>query len=761
MHLNIHALRAVCVLLLTLGRPGWAVGQGSAASAPGAPPPAALRSSITGRVVNAETGEPVAAAAVRLLELGRSELSHQDGSFHFDDLAAGRYTLAVQRLGFAPAQREVVVGAEGVARLEISLEPSAITVPGVVVTGTSRTRSAIEAYRPTTVLDEAELRRQLGSSLAATLANQPGISQRYNGPAASQPVIRGLGGDRVLVLEDGSRTGDLASSSADHAVSIEPLTAERIEVLRGPAGLMYGSNALGGVINVVREEVPRTLPEGVSGTFSAQGSTVNEGLTAGGAVSTALGALALRAELSGRTAADTETPLGPLPSSGLDGYNAAAGGSWVGRWGFAGLALRDYSLSYGVPGTFQGELIPGAHEGGVTIDMHRTALRGEAALLTGVGPFRSVEWDAQLTRYQHDEIEGSGAVGTSFGQNTATTELRAHHRHEPAGIRIEGTVGLWGLAQDLRVAGNSGSAPANQYSLAAYAFEELALSAFRLQVGGRFDWTRVDPADDRAFLLGELRTRDFGAFSGSAAALYEPRTGVVLGTSLSRAFRTPSIPELFSNGPHLADYSFNIGNPELEAEHGTGLDLFARVNRSGISAEVALYRNWIDNYIYYAPTGRLDPRLQRFPVYQAQGDDAVLQGVEGRVEWEVIDRVVVDANGSYVRATRAEADEPLPAIPPLHGSLGLRYDVPRYFLSVGVEGAAEQDRVSQFEPATAGYSLWRAGAGLRWNAWGDLHTLTLQVTNLGDEVWYDHLSRIRTVAPQPGRNVELLYRVSF
>lgn len=717
--------------------------------------------SIHGLVLGADAREPLGAASVRLLELGRGELTHEDGSFHFLSLPAGRYTVAVQRLGFSPEQRTVQVEPDQRVELEILLQPSAVAIPGLVVTGTGSERSATQAYRPTTVLDDAELRRQLSSSVAATLANEPGISQRYNGPAASQPVIRGLSGDRVLMLEDGNRTGDISATSADHAVTIEPLTAERIEVLRGPAGLMYGSNALGGVINVVREEVPRTLPERITGTISAQAESVNQGLTAGGTAATAIGSFAVRGELSGRRAGDTRTPRGDLPSTQMEGYNAGAGASWIGSGAFAGAAVRDYSLNYGVPGSFNGVVIPGGHEGGVTIDLRRTAVRAEAGLGSGFGPFNSLEWDGQYTRFSQDEIESSGSVGTSFGQLTATTDLKGHHRHEIPNILLEGTIGLWALWQDHQVTGAAGSAPATQTSFAGYAFEEMSLEPFRLQVGGRYDFTRVAPDEERAFLLGDLETRDFSAFSGSLAALWEPRSGVVLGSSVSRAFRTPSITELFSNGPHLADYSFNIGNPELEAEFGTGVDLFARLNRSRVSGEMAVYRNWISNYIYYAPTGRLDPRLQRFPVYQAAGDDAVLQGVEGKVEWEAFDRLVVDVGASYVRGTREESDEPLPAIPPLHGSLELRYDEPRFFVNAGLRATAEQDRVGQFEQPTEGHMLLEVGGGLRWTAWGDLHTLTLQVSNLGDAVWFDHLSRIRAVAPQPGRNVELLYRVSF
>lgn len=769
-----RTLGAVCALaIIAAWGDGGALAQSPVPSAP--PVPSAGRGAdlqgtgrVVGRVTDAATGQPVSGVQVRIRELGRSELSHGDGSFHFERLPAGTFTLTAQRIGYGSEQRTVRVVSNDSATLALALSPSAIAAEAIVVTGTGRERGAAEAYRPTSVLGGAELRRELGSSVAATLHNEPGISQRYNGPAASQPVIRGLGGDRVLVLEDGGRTGDIAGSSGDHAVTVDPITAERIEVVRGPAALLYGSNALGGVVNVVREEVPRTLPERLSGTASAQGETVNEGLAGGFyAVAPVGDHFAVRAEASARTAGDTRTPLGMLPSTALDGYNAAAGASWIHERGFAGISVRDLAMEYGVPGEFNGELIPGAHAGGATIDLHRTTVRLDAERLIGLGPLRAVKLDGSYTRYQHSELEPGGEVGNRFGQLTGTGSLLVRHQHEAGGLLSEGAFGLWAFGKDFSAAGTStGTSPARQYSLAGFVFEELGWGPFSVQAGARYDWSRVDPKEPGRTRIGLVRTRDFGSFSGSLAALARVGGAWSVGASVARAFRTPSIEELFSSGPHLADFSYNVGNPDLGSEHGLGTDVFVRAAFPRLTAELTAFHNRIDGYIYYAPTGELDPRFGRFPVYQARGDDATLLGAEGKFQWEALPRVVLDGNASYVRGTLREDDSPLPAMPPLHAGLTVRFDTPRYFAGLGWEGAAEQDRLARLdgtalETPTAGYSLWNANGGLRWTGWGRLHTLTLQVRNLTDETWRDHLSRIKDVAPQPGRNVQLLYRVNF
>jgi iron complex outermembrane receptor protein len=238
----------VLLVLLLLALPAGLTAQGALAEG-----------GIVGFVRDASTGAPVRGALVRVRDLGRSDLTHQDGSFHLETLRAGAHVLVVQMLGYASIERVVTVIPGEEVREDFALEVSALAISGIVVTGVSAERGIEETYRPTIVLGGAELDRQLSGSLAATLRRQQGIAVRSFGPAPAQPIIRGMGGDRVLVLEDGNRTGDLSSSGSDHAVGVDPIGAERIEVVRGPAGLLYGSNALGGVINVIREEIPRPM----------------------------------------------------------------------------------------------------------------------------------------------------------------------------------------------------------------------------------------------------------------------------------------------------------------------------------------------------------------------------------------------------------------------------------------------------------------------------------------------------------------------
>lgn len=743
---------------------------------------------VIGTVVDRTTGEPVVAAQVRVIEIGRSDMTHADGGFHLHRLPAGEYTLEVQRIGYATARERVAVEAGGVARVRIELTESAIQLPGVLVTATGRERRADEMYQPTSVLVGRALQRNLSWSLAATLEGEPGLALQTYGPAPAQPVIRGMGSDRVLVLEDGGRMGDLSHTAPDHAVGVDPIAADRIEVVRGPAGLLYGSNALGGVVNVIREEVPRRMPHHTTGTLSTQFESVNRGGTVAGVARVPLGRrFAVRGEGTYRQGGDIRTPLGRLEGTDSQGYNLGLGGSWLPEWGFVGASFRAYLLEHGVPGEFAGEQIPGAHPGGVDAETRRLVGRFEAGRHDGLGPFSGVELDASFISYLHQEIEGvvgSGddvrrVVGAEFDQLTGSVAVVGRHEHEPGGRALEGAVGVSLTWQDLLTRGRfPGSRSATQHGAAIYVYEELDLAPFRVQAGARYDWTRIDPRDKSPIDTGDRQipvdTRTFGDFSGSVALLRDFAGGWTLGASVSRAFRTPTIPELFSDGPHLADFSFDIGNPELRSETGLGTDLFVRVGRGSVNAEVTAFRNALSNFIYYFPTGEIDPRFFRFPVFEARGDDALFRGFDGTVQFEPRTRWVLEATASYVRATRTADDDPLPQIPPFGGRVGVRYETPRYFVTASWRGAASQERVPNPIPSpvdpdetivperpTDSYGLVNLGGGIQWTVGGQVHSVILQADNLLDETWRSHLSRIKDVAPEPGRNVQLLYRISF
>jgi iron complex outermembrane recepter protein len=540
------------------------------------------------------------------------------------------------------------------------------------------------------------------------------------------------------------------------------------------------------VINVIREEVPASLPERTTAIASAQAESAFRGVATGATVLAPVGRLAVRAELSARRTDDTRTPLGTLESSALTALNGGGGASLITGWGHVGLAGRIYSTSYGVPGEFEGERIPGAHPGGVDIEAQRSVVRLDAAHRADPGPFRTIELGAGITHYVHDEIEGHGAdgtpwIGTRFDQLTAELRLVGRHDHNNGTLLREGAVGMDARLRDLRAGGSApGLRSAREDAFAVYIYEELGRGTLRLQAGARYDHVAIAPFSTAPIIVGTgpdrreipVTDRSFSALSGSAALLWNATSHLTFGVNAARSFRAPAIGELFSDGPHLADYSFDIGNPGLTQETGHGADVFARWTTPGLHVEAAIFGNAVSNYIYYEATGEVDPRFHRFPVFAARSHDALFRGVEGRVQAELLPNLVFDGNASYVRAERRASRDPLPSIPPLNGAADLRYERTRWFAAIGWQGAAAQNRVPRTilspiregeairpQEPTSGYGLWNAGLGMRWHRSAQEHSLTLNVRNALDSVWRDHLSRIKDIAPQPGRNVQLLYRV--
>lgn len=707
---------------------------------------------IDGLVRDAETGAALAGATVRVAGSGAGAVTGSDGSFRIVPVQQGPRSLVVERLGYATATIQITVGAQSTVTVELST--TALDIGGFVVTGTLSERGANESLRPVSVLAGQALQERLRATVAGTLGSEPGISSSTMGPATARPVIRGMGGDRVLLLEDGARVGDVSNTHADHATALDPASARRLEVVRGPAALLYGSNALGGVVNVIRDEIPTSGAFRPTGFATLQARSVNAGYgLSGNVLASATEHLALRVEATGRTSGDLSTPAGSLVNTFADTWEAAVGTSWIDDWGFLGGAVRAYRSEYGVPGGFVG-----GHTTGVRIEMERTAAKVRTQIDEGVGPFESVMIDGLYSDYLHREIEAGDILGTLFERALASGDVVA--RHQGWGPFSAGAIGARASWEELQYRGALRTPNSNRYTAAAYVLEEVDLSSLRIEAGLRYDWVRMTPeADDPTSSIGNIRQRTFHAGSGSLGLLYDVSGGFALGVSAAQAFRPPDVGELFSEGPHLAVYSYEVGNPELGTETGRGVDAFVRYGSDVLQAELTGFYNDVSGYMYGENTGRIS--VVQLPIYQFQANDAVLTGFEGSVKWQFGPGLNFEGNGSYVRGTLSETDTPLPLIPPFQGRASLGYDRTAWFVGGEVDFAAEQTRIGEFEETTDGYVVIHANSGLRMTVGGRLHVLTLNFENLRDTVYRNHLSRVKSIMPEAGRGVSLVYRLVF
>jgi iron complex outermembrane receptor protein len=726
---------------------------------------------LEGRLVNSLNGDPLGGATVVMDELKREAVSAPDGTFRFDNVAPGNYHLWVRAQGYSSRRTEVSVPTAGGAPVELRIDFDLHFQE--VASVSADARSQFDAFQPTTVLSGQDLTKQLESSLGATLENQPGLASRSFGSSPSRPVIRGLDGDRVQILQDGQRTGDLSSQSGDHGVSVNPAAAERIEVVRGPATLLYGANAIGGLVNIITNEIPTRPVQGTSGEVTFDAGSAAEEAGGAGHVQLGNGKFAVNIGGGGRRADDFRTPLGAVRNSQSRSAFTTVGAAWTGDKAHVGASYGYDDTKYGIPVVEGGTLQ-------LTPRRHALTVRAGAERLTGA--FEEYRATVAVRRYQHDELEGE-EVGTNFRNDT--TELQFMGSHRAVG-RLKGSIGAWVLDRAFDAVGAEALSPAvDQRGFAAFGYEEMTWPHVTLQFGGRVDRTNYTP-------VGEAR-RDFTNGSLSAGLLLRPAAAddrLTIAASLARAARAPALEEMFFYGVHAGNFALEVGNPGLKSEHAFGADLSLRWRTPRASGEVTYFRNDISDYIFRRNMdheefeARRDEFTARFggrePAGHAGhegegaegeeeaiafvefvGADAMLQGIESHADFQLTPMLTAEAGLDLVRGALKQNDLPLPRIPPLKFRGGLRFQ--RNALQIGgqVIAAAKQDRLSTNETATDGYTLLKLYGSYSFDSGGAVHTLTARLDNVTNELYRNHLSLIKDLVPEMGRNFKAVYSVGF
>jgi iron complex outermembrane receptor protein len=525
---------------------------------------------LVGVIEDAESGERIGWTTLLLEEINRSVSAHEDGTFHFYDLLPGKYTLNTFRVGYQDASFSVQISENDTTIIKIKLNDDPLSTEGIVVVS-DKFDAVSNLQEPAIHVSGKKLRQNLGTTIAKTIETEPGIAQRTMGPAPARPVLRGLSGDRLLILEDGERTGDLSATSSDHAVVIEPISAERIEVIRGPAALVYGSNTLGGVINVSRGYVPSTLPHRITGTAVMQGESVNHGYTGGMSIVTPIGPIAARIEGSYRKADDIRSPKMTLINTNIETKNAATGISYFPSWGYMGTSGSLYDSKYGIPPD-----PGGGHPDGVNIELERQHLETKAEIHPGIPWLYRIDLSHSYKRYKHTEFESNGQVGVKFGLVTHDLTILSHFNQKRT--FIHGDIGVWGEIRDYASSGLNFTPASKEYSYAAFLYGEHDVGRFGFSASLRYDQKSVVPHVEKIVIRADfslyIRHRDFSDLSAGFTGIYNLGRGFSIGTTLMRTFRAPGIEELFSEGPHLAAYAYEVGNSELGKETGFGAEIF-------------------------------------------------------------------------------------------------------------------------------------------------------------------------------------------
>lgn len=665
---------------------------------------------------------------------------------------------------------------------EAEEDPHADHTQEIVVTGFRRARD--ELLTGTSVVSGAELVRDLRPTIGETLASQPGVSATSFGPNASRPVLRGFQGERVRVLTDGIGSLDASNTSVDHAVAINPLTAERIEVLRGPSALLFGSAAIGGVVNVIDSRIPRRAPdeavhaEGILTYGSAaeeRSANATLDVPAGGGLvlhadanysrtdDLDTGGFILAPHLRAEAAASPDPEIrslaglrGELPNTAAETSDFAVGAAWIDGDDNVGFSVNRYDSLYGVPIRFA--LEPGAEAEGPRIDVGQWRADARAEVDTGEGFLDSVRFRAGWSDYRHDELEETGEIGTTFESKGLEGRLEAVQSDRDG---WGGGFGAQYFRRRMNVAGEEKYLPRNETDqLGLFAVQHYETGPFRGEAGARYERQTVS-ADADADLGNPAMKRGFSAFSGSLGGSWEIADDVRIGLSASHSQRAPSAEELYANGPHAGTQAFEIGDPTLSKEKSWGLEGTVRAEGDGFSFGASIFRSWFDDYIFERSTGLVEDDL---PVFQIAQADARYFGIEleGSARLGELGGFAInlDAVADYVRATIVGAG-PAPRIPPLRLIAGLEAQSERLQARIEAEWTSDQDRVAALETPTDGFTMVNASINWRPIANNRNTSLTLSANNIFDVEARRHASFLKDIAPLAGRDIRLTARLSF
>jgi len=647
-------------------------------------------------------------------------------------------------------------------------------LPEVTVSASRLGESVVELAQPVNVLEGKELLLNLESTIGETLSKQPGVRSTYFGPASSRPVIRGLDGDRIRVLQNGLNTIDASATSFDHAVSFDPVSVSKIEVVRGPATVLFGPNAIGGVVNVIDNRIPsERIEDWVTGSVGTRVSSADHGIASDFELEGGAGGFAWHIEGYKRNVEDLEIPgyarskrfrdanpgdpandeHGRLENSWYDTEGFSAGASYVWDGGYFGLAYSGFDSNYGSPA-----------EKEVSIDLEQRRWDFHGAFTEPFKGIEEIKYRFATSDYEHTEFEGSepGTVFTNEGYDG-----RIELSHEAWGP-FQGTFGYQIQRSDFEAIGDEKFLPqVLTKNHSAFLFEELKLSdTFRFEGGLRYDHTSAEASEDADF--GPDREREFDALSGSIGLVYEPNDDFLVALSSSWTERAPTYQELYAGGPHVATGAYEVGDDGLSTEKSLGFDLSFRKRTGSVTGAATVFYNHFEDFIGLFPTGGIEDGL---PEYAYTATDAEFFGAELEVAWHLFGPVVagetadehldLEFRADYVQANDTKTGDPLPRISPFHALAALDYKKGPFGARIESIFSAHQSETADNELPTDSYVMFNAAVSYTLTTGSVTTDFYVKGVNLTNEEAREHTSFLKDVAPLSGRGVVTGVKVNF
>ena len=758
--------------------------------------------SIRGTVSYEQTGTELHNASVVLLELGRATTSAEDGSYTFENVPAGNYHLMAHMDSlFTEAAKTVTVAQDHVTIADFQLSITKDQYE-VTVTASEKHEHSFDSFNSVESLNTLDLTSIQDVSLGEALHHQvgTGIAKRGFGPGPSRPIIRGFDGDRVLIMEDGIRTGTLSSSSGDHGEMIQIGQIERLEIVKGPATLLYSGNAIGGTVNAIsrHHEIHSHPHQGLRGFLTGSGGTANSLANGNAGFEYGKGNWMLWLTAAGTHSGDYSTPEGPIFNSRTRMQNGSGGFGWYSENMYFSASMKIDKGRYGIPFAHElhgesdhHEMNEDEEEAEHEEDIERVSLdstRQGYRLTLGyrnpayLKPVENINIKLSYTRWNHKELEflseNESEVATTFDNNQSVYRALFDQRKKGP---WSGRFGIWGINRDYSAMGEEAlSPPINQTGFALFALEEVDLEQVKFQFGARLERQSYNPlsakrgesyghaeedAAEFAFdnnhadeVIPAAIKRTFSGVSASAGIHTDLWKNGVFVANISHSYRPPALEELYNYGPHVGTLAFEVGNPSLQAESGNGFDFSLRHSNKNIKGEVNFFQYNFADFIFPFATGEV---AANFQVIEFTRLDARYIGTEANLDIGIHPDLWLNLGLDYVDARSTATNTPLPRIPPMRTKLGFHLNHKCIEIHPELILAGAQHNTFNNELPTSGYSVMNLKASCTHAQPHVAHQFAVNVFNIGDKLYRNHSSYIKDLAPEMGRGVRITYTMRF
>ena len=749
---------------------------------------------LSGTVATEAGSELIPGVPVKITKLNKTAITDENGFYTFSGVPNGTYTVVTHADGFTDKAQTVTVS--GATTLDFKLGLQTLSAE-VTVTATGTEESVYESFSSVNSVGSTKIAEKASTSIGEILESEAGVSKRsFGGSGTGRPSIRGFEGDRVLVLQDGVRNGSVASSSGDHGEPIDALNIERLEVIKGPATLLYGSSAVGGVVNAVSndENVAHT---GLRGYFTGLTGSINRQAGVAGGVEYGFGRYLLNVDSSAIREGDYDTPLGKIPNSGSRSVGGAGKFGYFWDKAFVRGSVNIDRRRYGIPYAplFESGLILSVANGGIdcdapnancqfNIDRIQNAFSNQLPPISDeqtdikmrrnnyriAGGFRDLKgavsqgnFYVDFTDYQHQEIEvedGIDDIGTTFFNDVFSYRgvfQQAKYKS------LSGTFGFDGYRRSYLTQGEEQlvDGRVRQNNFAAFGLQELAYKRLSFQFGGRVENNRFETTG------ANLQDRSFTGFSGAVGARYNAWEGGSFVVNLNSSYRSPALEELYNFGAHIGTVTFEVGDQNLQRERSNGIEFSFRQNARRIRFNGSVFYYKIDNFIYLAPqdadgNGFVDVE-DNLPIanYVQRGSRYV--GADASLNFDINKYVGAYAVADTVSADLTEINVPLPRITPprLRVGLDLHYKGLNVRPEAAFVGKRDQTDIFLLETPTAGYGLFNVNGSYAFVTGKAAHIITFGGQNLTDKLYRNHVNFIKDLTPEAGRGFKLSYTVRF